>query len=269
MRYSRVGIVAVLLAAEVFIGGAILWAVMGGHPAWASHAEAVNTMSELTRIDAGQAPHVVVNDPSNRVVITASTDGLVHVTDHTHRIGWFWGTASQAPLSVSRTPDGVRIVRGDGRPHVDIAFIGLDFERTEVAVPAESRLEIQRCGGASLSGIQAADVKIACNDGSLHFEDVQSPAIDAVTNDGSIRASGLHVDGGLLKTGGGSIHVALATPNLLVHAQTGDGSIRINGERLAKDSDSGSAEYKIGTGAGSLQVSTQDGSIHIDTNGAL
>lgn len=269
MRYSRTGIIAVLLAAEVFIGGAILWVVMGGHPAWPASvsAENVNQMAEQTHIDAGQAPHVLVSDPSNRVVVTASTDGLVHVTDHTHRFGWFWGSAASAPLRVSRSSDGVDIVRGDEQAH-GIAFIGIDFQQTEVAVPPHSRLEIAQCGGASVHGVQASDVKVACDDGSLRFTDVQTPQIDAVTKDGSIRASGLAVTAGRLATGDGSIRVALASANLTVQAQTGDGSIRFNGTRLDKNSDSGSAQYQVGSGGGPLQVTTQDGSIHIDTNGA-
>jgi hypothetical protein len=270
MRYSRTGIVAVLLAAEVFIGGAILWALGGGRWNWSANAAPVdiNRMSEQTKIDAGQAPHVLVNDPDNRIVITASTDSLVHVTDHTHRIGWVWGSTAEAPLQVSRTSDGVAVVRSGGAQR-GVVFFGIDYQRTEVAVPAQSRLDIPHCDGVTVNGVQASGVKIACEDGSLHFTDVQSPQIDAVTKDGSIHASGLRVDGGRLATGDGSIRLALDTANLLVHAQTGDGSIRFNGARVAKDTDSGTADYQIGTGGGSLQVSTQDGSIHIDTNGAL
>jgi hypothetical protein len=269
MRYSRIGIIAVLCAAEVFIGGAILWAATGGHPGWPGGMSAVdvNSMSEQTRIDAGKAPHVLVSDGSDRVIVTASTDGLVHVTDHTHRIGWFWGSGAPLPLHVSRSSDGVSIVRGDGNTR-GFEFFGIDFEQTEVAVPPQSRLEIAQCDGASITGVQAADVRIACDDGSLHLTDVETPQIDAVTNDGSIRASGLAVTGGRLQTGDGSIRVALATPNLTVQAQTADGSIRFNGRRLDKDSDSGSAQYQVGSGGGPLHVSTQDGSIHIDTNGA-
>jgi hypothetical protein len=268
MRYSRTGIVAVLLAAEVFIGGAILWTLTGGVPGWAAQPEAINRMSEQAQIDAGQSPHVLIADADNRVYVTASPDEKVHVTDHTHRFGWFWGGQSQLPLHVSRTADGVSIVRGDGQSHPQIAFFGIDFERTDIEVPAGARLEIARCEGATIDGVHAGDVKIACGDGSLHFADLQSPSIDAVTADGSIHASNLDIGGGRLQTGDGSIRVALAPTNLLVHAQTGDGSIRFNGHRLAKDSDSGAADYQVGTGAGSLRVSTQDGSIHIDTNGA-
>jgi hypothetical protein len=270
MRYSRFGIVAVLLAVEVFIGGAILWAFGGGRAGWpAAHAESINTMSELAQVDAGQAPHVVVDDPDNRVVITASNDGKVHVTDHTHRVGWFLGPHANAKLAVQRTADGVLIRRGDDQPAQSIAFVGIDFQRTEVAVPPNSRLDIQRCGGATVSGVQASGVKIACGDGSVHLSDVQAPTVEAATDDGSIRATNLRISGGSLHTNDGSIRIALADANLTVHARTGDGSIRFNDSRLEQDGDSAAAAYKVGTGDGSLQLSTQDGSIHITTNGAL
>lgn len=268
MRYSRTGIIAVLLAAEVFIGGAIVWAVTGGRGGWGSQITAQNNMAEQTRIDAGQNPHVVIADANNRIDITASTDGKVHVTDHTHRVGWFLGPHYDAPLSVQRTADGVAIRRGDGQPHSDVAFFGIDFERTDVAVPQGAAIDIQRCDGATISGVQARDVRIDCGDGSLHFDDLQAPSIDAVTADGSIRASDLHVQSGRLQSGDGSIRVGLSDGNLNVRAHTGDGSIRIDGRRVEPD-ESGAVQYQIGTGGGSLQVSTQDGSIHISTNGAL
>lgn len=288
MRYSRTGIVAVLLAAEVFIGAAIVWVLGGGHAGWPVQAAGFHSVSQQGKtyspIDAGSAPHVVIDDPDSRVVITASTDGKVHVTDDSHRFGWVWGT-TPAPLSVERTADGVSIRRGDGRLHT-VAIFGVDFQHTEIALPPASALEIQRCGGAeisgvtgslaahsvdgsiSLSGVHASDIKLTSDDGGLRFNDVNAPAIDATTNDGSIRATALSVNGGRLQTNDGSIRVSLADANLTVHAHTGDGSIRVNGQRVARDGDSDAADYQFGQGSGSLQVSTQDGSIHISTNGA-
>ena len=269
MRYSRAGIVAVLLAVEVFVGGVILWAVRGGHLGLAAQASDVNRMGEQARIDAGASPHVVINDPDHRVIVTSSADGKVHVTDHTHLLGWFIGShASDAPLHVERTAGGVSISRADAQPHNDVGFIGIDYQHTEVAVPPDSALEIASCGGANVTGVKARDVKISCGDGSLHLTDVQSPSIVAVTGEGSIKASNVRVDGGRLHSGYGSIHLALTGANLTVHAQTGDGSIRIDGARVARD-ESGAASYHFGTGGGSLEVSTQDGSIHITPNGAL
>lgn len=289
MRYSRTGIVVMLLAAEVFIGGAILWA-LGGARGWSMPAgggfhQVSDQGKTFAPIDAGNAPHVVVDDADSRVVVTASTDGKVHVSDAWRTIGFMWGRTSQPPLSVHRTSDGVRIHRDSGGTH--FAIIGMDYERTEVAIPPQAVLDITGCSGADVSGlngsiaiqsvdgsvhlasINASSLSIASSDGSLHLENVQAPSISATTNAGSIKASNLRVGGGTLHSDDGSIRVALADANVTVHAQTGDGSIRFNGRKIAQNDDSGAADYQVGTGAGSLKVSTQDGSIHISTNGAL
>lgn len=288
MRYSRTGIVAVLLAVEVFIGGAILWAFTGGR-SWSMPAGGLHGVTDdvhsVAAIDAGTAPHVVIDDPDTRVIVTASTDGKVHVTDHSQTYGLVWGPKSRQPLSVTRTADGVSIRRPGGEG-LRFAVLGMDSEHTEVALPPDAALDIQRCGGAEANGlkgsvairsvdgsihlasINATSLKINSSDGSLRLEDVAAPTIDATTSDGSIKASNLRVGGGTLHSNDGSIRLGLADANLTVHAQTNDGSIRFNGRRVA-DSDSGTADYQVGTGGGSLQVSTQDGSIHISTNGAL
>ena len=288
MRYSRTGIVAVLLAAEVFLGGAILWAFSGGH-AWSAQGAGFRHVSEegktFAPIDAGNTPHVVIDDPDSRIVITASSDGKVHVTDGWRTAGWLFNEpAKAAPLSVQRTADGVAVRRGG--EHFHVGFFIVDTHRTEVALPPGAALEIQRCSGADVSdmngsiaiqsvdgsihlaSINATQLKVASSDGSLRLENVAAPSIDANTSDGSIKATNLSVGGGTLHTNDGSIRLALANANLTVHAQTNDGSIRFNGNR-AHDGDSGAADYQVGTGGGSLQVSTQDGSIHISTNGAL
>ncbi|HLI96148.1 MAG TPA: DUF4097 family beta strand repeat-containing protein [Candidatus Baltobacteraceae bacterium] len=286
MRYSRTGIVVVLLAAELFIGAAIIWCLDGRFSVQAAGLHAVDAHGKtLAPIDAGDAPHVVIDDPDSRVVITASTDGKVHVTDDSRTWGWVWGTPTVPPLTAARTADGVSIRRANGNLHVGI--LGIDFQHTEVAVPPAAFLDITRCGGAqvtgitgevgihsvdgsiSLNGVHSTKITLASDDGSLRLNDVRTPNIDAVTNDGSIRAAGLSVDGGRLQSSDGSIHVGLLAANLAVHAHTDDGSIRFNGERAAQDEDSGTADYQVGTGGGSLRVSTQDGSIHINTNGAI
>lgn len=243
-----------------------MWAAGSGRFGAIAGPVAINAMSEQTAVYAGDAPHVVVADSENRVLITASGDGKVHVTDHTHRVGWFLGP-TPSPLSVVRTADGVTVRRPDSGERRGVAIVGIDFQRTEVAVPPKSRIDIQRCDGAGIDGVEAGDVKIVCADGSLHFEDVQTPAIQATTADGSIRASNLRVGGGTLHTDDGSIHLSLNAPALTVRAKTADGDIRFNGARAAQDGDAVSAEYTVGTGGGALEVSTQDGSIHITTNG--
>ncbi len=252
MLYSRAGVVAVLLAAEVFIGGAILWALTAGHAAWPARAAGFRVLSEQGKtypsIAAGDSPHVVVDDADSRVVISASTDGRVHVTDDSGTFGWVWGGTHSAPLQVDRTNDGVSISRaGGGRA---LTIVGLDYQHTAITVPSGSFVDVRHCGGADLAGL-TGQVQVNCDDGR-------------------IRGSDLHVAGGSLHTEDGSVYLALLNPALAIRAHTDDGTIRINGRRLDREDDSDSADYQTGTsGGGSLKVSTSDGNIHISTNGAL
>lgn len=287
MRYSRAGIVAVLLAAEVFLGGAILWCIGGTH-GWSVQAAGLHRVDEhgrtLAPVDAGNSPHVAIDDPDSKVVITPSTDGKVHVTDAWAGGGWSFGTPQVHALSVRRTADGVSITREGGAFHV--VFFGWDSERTEVALPPGSYVDVQRSSGAQISGlsgrvrvhsvdgrIEASDIRaqefvVASDDGRIVLDNVTAPSIDASTSDGRIYATNLSVDGGRLQTNDGSVYLGLQNSNLTVHARTNDGSIHLNGERIRRNDDSDGAEYRFGTGGGLLEVSTQDGSIHISTNGA-
>jgi hypothetical protein len=228
----------------------------------------------------------VIDDPNSGVGITASTDGKVHVTDASRADGWTWGNSSRPPLHVTRTADGVLVQRASGE---DFGLIfGFDREHIDVAVPATAMLEVRQCSGADVSGltgqvrihsvdghiaatdVHASALTLSSNDGSLRLNDVSAPTIDASTNDGSIRARGLQVGGGTLHTDDGSVHLQLVASNLTVHVHTADGSVYFNGNKsVTSDSDEARAEFQVGTGGSSLQVSTQDGSIHITTNGAL
>jgi len=147
-------------------------------------------------------------------------------------------------------------------------------------------LEIRRCSGAAVSGlsgrvnvhsvnghIEAANLRVnelalTSEDGSIRMNDVAAPAIGAWTKDGSIRASALQVGGGNIHTDDGSVMLDLHDSNLTVHANTADGSLRFNGRRTTSLNDESTGDFQVGMGGGSLQVSTQDGSIHITTNGA-
>ncbi len=90
--------------------------------------------------------------------------------------------------------------------------------------------------------------------------------LEATTQDGSIHASDMRVRNGSLHTSDGSITIGLADAgDVTVRAHTQDGSIRINGMR---QDNAVPADYKLGNGAGSLDLATQDGSIRVTTNGA-
>ena len=84
---SRTSVVAMLIAIEVAIVGIALYAVRGIGGVHAAEFAA----KTITPIDAGASPRVEIDDPDSRVDVTASTDGLVHVTDLTHVHGAFFG----------------------------------------------------------------------------------------------------------------------------------------------------------------------------------
>lgn len=308
---SRATVVAALVAVEVAIVAVAIFAIGGLHQTGGWHGDAFASMQRfdfvakpVAPIEAGRAPHVVVDDPQSRVEVGVSTDGQVHVTDLTDMRGASWGGGEIPQLHVSRTTDGVSIVRA---PHARFALFGSVDERIDVTVPSAARLEIRRCSGADVSGL-AADVNVRSQDGHVTLTDIDgtvSVAVDdgyieatrirgnalsvgtsdghialrdaavhtltANTNDGRIsvvRLSG--VQNGNIATNDGSIRLELAPEsNLTLTASTNDGTISSNDASVGADEGDG-AHYTIalGNGTGTLHVSTSDGSIHIITNGA-
>ncbi len=256
-------------------------------------------------IEAGRTPHVVIDDPQSRVGVGVSTDGQVHVTDLTNVHGASWGSGGSIPqLHVTRTVDGVSIVRA---PHARFFLFGSVDERIDVTVPSSARLEIVRSSGADVSGL-TADVNVRSQDGHVTLTDVNGTAsansddgyieatrirgdslsvttadghialrdvavrtLTAHTNDGRVSVVSLgDVQNGNVSTNDGSIRLELApASNLTLNASTNDGSISSNGSSVGGGEGDG-AQYTIalGNGAGTLRVSTSDGSIHIITNGA-
>ncbi len=283
MRYSRTGVIAVLIAAELFIASVIVVSA-GGLKTFSGAASGHDIAFEpysLPAVDAGSQPHVVIDDPDSRVTITPSNDGKIHVSDSTRIAGWGWGSRPQR-VQVHQTSDGVLIARPStpGR----IVIFGFESSGTDVALPPNATVEIRNSSGAMLSdltgtisahsddghitatNVQSGDVSLHTSDGRIVLTSVNADKLDATTLDGSIHVSDLRVRNGSLHTSDGSITIGLADAgDVTVRARTLDGSVRINGMR---QDDSAPVDYKLGTGAGSLDVATQDGSIRVTTNGA-
>ena len=305
MRYSRTGIIIALVGAEIFIAGAIL-AALGGHHAWASASEVHGTAFSpraVEPIDAGPAPKIEIDDSASTVTVGVSSDGRVHVSDNTSYGGAAFSSRAPAQLSVERTPDGVRISRADSG-NTWIALFGWFDRRISVDVPQGSSVDITACSGADVSGlsgllrvrsddgeisardltgdvalhtsdgninltnVRAKNLTLSTDDGHLHLSDVAVDSIDASTNDGSINGDRLQLTNGNLHTQDGSIELAFAQSNVLIHAHTDDGSVSFDGRKSNSDDDDSTADFHIGAGGGALQVATNDGDIHILTNGA-
>lgn len=330
MSASRASIVAMLVAAEIVIAGIAFYALRTAHAASARSFDFV--AAPIAPIEAGSAPVVAVDDPDSRVIVGTSTDGRVHVTDMTGAHGWFFNDrVTVAKLQVTRTADGVSIVRPASRGSSMHFLIGDFTQRVEIDVPAAARLEIARCSGADVSGVEGgvavhsqdgritlADLRgtvtgssddgsvsasrirgdalaIRSGDGHLSLDDVAVASLEARTSDGSIEARALAIDGaspkavlhsddgsirldGSFAAGGsydvssndGGIRVRLARgADLTVDASTNDGHVLVDGAEFDASSDAAHHTVKLGSGAGNLHISSDDGSIHILTNGAV
>ncbi len=266
------------------------------------------TAHPIAPIAAGPAPHVQIDDPESGVAVTASSDGMIHVKDDTTFSGWrFGGTQAIPQVQVTRTFDGVHISRADystggismfSRQHIEVqvpagAHVTIGHCESAEITGVRNGVEVASQDGhialRHISGI----VNARSDDGHISAEDLSGSAISLVTDDGHITARGIRLlgaapqakihtsDGSLtvsglfpaggsyaLSTGDGSVHLALAAgSDARIAASTGDGSIEVDGSETDGD-DSASRTVQVGGGNASMQVRTEDGSIHISTNGA-
>lgn len=312
-HYTRTGIVAMLLAAEVLIVGIGALALGGNLRGLSAQAAALHSErfvpEPIAAMDAGSAPRVQISDPDSRVIVTASSDGRIHVIDRTGVSGVVWGFVRLAQARLLRTSDGVRIERAPEKNNMAFSF-GDIMQRIEIAVPPGSTLEIEQCSGASvaslsgavrvrsqdgritasdLSGnldalsndgsvearnVHASSVALQSMDGHVRLDDVSASRLLATTRDGSIRADGLVLTGagasGQIRTDDGSVRLHFSDAgNANVHAQTSDGRIVINGQSTHGDGDGADTRAILGSAGGGLDVFTQSGTITLTTNGAL
>lgn len=275
-----------LVAVEVLVAGLCIWSVTGvTAPTWSGGGfhRVDYVASPIAPIAAGDSPVVLIDDEDSYVIVSVSTDGLVHVTDKTVVHGWIAGADRAQVLTASRTPDGVlRIVRPPGH-----FAIGATEDKVLVAVPPMSRIQIIRADRCDISGIRNG-ASIHTNDGHITATDVSGNAFDFDSGDGRITISNISFTGNgphmHLHTGDGSVQIsgiftapgangvdtgdgrvdvtALPGSNVTVNASTSGGSIAINGNRHA------GSTLKAGTGDAAMTIHTEDGSIHITTNGA-
>jgi hypothetical protein len=304
---SRASVVALLVAAELWVVGMAIWAMGGRGPTFASgmhHADF--TPAAVSPIAAGAAPHVVVDDVRSRVNVAASSDQLVHVRDLTRLGGMIFSSRPYPQLRVERTPDGVRIERPSVE-NLGIDLFGYSTQSIEVLVPSGSQVDVQRCAGANVTGIdggvsvhsqdghvkladlqgnvdarsddgyiEASNVRgdrlaMASMDGHLGLQDVSVGSLSATTHDGRIEASGLSFTGdqpdATLHSADGSIKVQLA-PNADLTIDASTDDGRIYVDGSSERNDGSTQRtIRLGSGTGKMTVGTSDGSIRIFTNG--
>ncbi len=301
---SRASVVAMLVAAEVLVVGLAVYTIGHGGRSFAAGMHHVDfTAAKVTPVVAGATPHVVIDDAQSRVHVSASSDELIHVRDLTQMRGAVFSSGKYPGLKVIRTSDGVRIERPDAG-NLSIDIFGYSTQAIKVEVPQGSRVEIARCAGADLLGVDGGasvhsldghvtltdlrgSVDVHSNDGyisatnvrgdrlalesmvgHLALRDVAVASLSAMTRDGRIEADGLSVGtDATLQTNDGSIRVGLA-PNadLTIDASTADGRIVLDGTSLDPD-DASHRTIRLGAASGKMKLATSDGSIHILTNG--
>lgn len=301
----RATVVAMLIAAEVAIVGMAIFALGHGGPTFAAglHSADFNAVP-IAPLAAGSTPHVVIDDSNSRVVVGASSDEMVHVRDLTSMHGAIFSRGTYPRLTATRTADGVHIARPDGG-RISFNIFGISVQRIEVDVPPGSRVEIARCDGATVSSIDGGvsihslDGHISLNDlrgnvdarsddgyisatnvrgdrlaiesmdGHLALDNVAVASLLGTTRDGHIEAGNLSVaSDATLQTADGSMRVRFAPgADVTVDASTRDGKITVDG---SSDNDSSAQRtIRLGAGTGRMKLATDDGSIHITTNGAL
>ncbi len=151
---SRASVVGMLVAAEVLVVGMAVFAIgRGGRNVSLAGTHHVDfSAAPVAPIAAGATPHVVIDDAQSRVDVAVSNDQLVHVRDLTQIRGAVFSSEKYPPLRVRRTTDGVRIERpAAGSLSIDI--FGFSTQAIQVEVPQGSRVEIARCAGADLLGV--------------------------------------------------------------------------------------------------------------------
>ena len=301
----RATVVAMLIAAEVAIVGMAIFAIGHGGTSFAAGLHSTDfTAAPIAPLAAGATPHVVIDDPHSRVVVGTSGDQLVHVRDLTRIRGGIFSSGPYPRLTASRTPDGVRIARADGG-RVSFDIFGMSVQRIEVDVPPSARLEIARCEGADVNGlangvsvhsidghvtlsdlrgtvdarsddgyISATNVRgdrlaMESMDGHLSLDNVTVASLIGTTRDGHIEAGDLSVaNDATLQTADGGVRVRFAPgADVTVDASTRDGKITVDG--FSSDNSSAQRTIRLGAGTGRIKLATDDGSIHITTNGAF
>ena len=313
MENRRVALIAGLGVVELWIFGMMFRSLCGGHesrytvvPPSSAFAAMSNDALEgrlAKTIDAGPAPHVVIDDDGATLSVSVRPGSTVAVNEETDVRGWVHG--GRHPVSVERTVDGVQIVRSDNDL---VVSMGLVRRQLTVVVPPAVRLEVKNAGSTTISGLRA-DASIHSDDGSVVVSDVRG-AVDVRTDDGRVElhavdAPAVEIDsdngrvlldrvradrvavttddgridvvrslllGGKIKTNNGRISLDLdPRSNVTVNARASDGKV-IAGAPLTlisggRDDDDAPSTIRIGSGSGRLDVGSDDGSITVSAGG--
>jgi hypothetical protein len=313
MNNRRLALVAGLGVVEVWIIGMMVRSLNGGHEsgyststpnvAFASAPLTAPGRPDLRVVDAGPAPHVVIDDRNATLTVSVRAGTTVSVNEDTDVHGWVHGT--RRPIVVERTADGVQILRGDGP--LDVIMGSVD-RRLIVVVPPAAQLDVRNAGSTTVSGMRAGTtlhsddgsitvrdqrgaVNVRTDDGRVELHDVDAPSVDvasddgrvvldqvradhieATTDDGRIEVARSLLRGGTIQTKSGRVSLTLdPRSDVMVSARASSGRVIAEPPLTSAGSgdDDSPSTIRIGNGSGSLEVGSGDGSITIAAAGEM
>ncbi|HEY0394831.1 MAG TPA: DUF4097 family beta strand repeat-containing protein [Candidatus Elarobacter sp.] len=304
---SRSTLLGALVVAELAIVGMAAKAVAGssspsiglsstGLPSGGFGLAAARTALDRSFV-TGPAPHVVIEVPDIPVRIVADNGLAVHLVETVRKYGF---AGEFEPATVRQTADGIHVSSPDTSQ--TIAF-GSNCPELRLTVPANARVEITSGGGVEASGLRAkliahfadgrielrnhrGDVDVSTGSGTIRLVDVTGSEIAASTRDGRVyltriaadhinasSASGRIVgadvratDGALTTRDGRIILSFSANSDATVRAHTADGTVSVHGFSVTRD-DQANTVFRVGSGRGAFELSTENGPISI-TQGA-
>jgi hypothetical protein len=269
----RAGLVAMLCAVQVLIVGFAIYSVRGPGSGIAFASSGFHQVSyqakPIAPMAVGYAPVVTIDDVDSHVVVTTSNDRFVHVTDETNEHGFIWGDHTVHDVQTSRTLDGVKIYR----PASTLSFGFNDSsQRIAIAVPADSRVVIDRSGGAEVTGLRN-DLTVTSQDGRIYLTDIKANNIKAHSDDGRVvatRVSGNVIDfssnDGRIETS--QLEFSGLNPRVTMH--TDDGPLVIAGTFIESGTydlttNDGHVDLNLALGSSAtIDASTGDGRIYVD-----
>jgi len=214
---------------------------------------------------------IVKGDPSQIDVSLRSSDGIFE---------------DKRPIVARAEGDTIRISKSG-----DSGWASGDDRMVTVIVPPQTQVTVASGGDIKVTGLQAAASINSVGNGSITVQDFDGPRLhatshgsillqqvvaehlDATSTDHHIDGSGLDVQDGTIVSDG---HVTLGFAtgsNTLVNAATNDGKISVSGfpdgASLSSSSsdDNASQTVRVGSGAGHLDVHSDDGNITLTQEG--
>jgi hypothetical protein len=268
---------------------------------FASPAAAAGGSRTERTLETGPAPHVTIDDDDAVLTVSVRPGTAVSVIEERRVRGWVRG--GDQPLSIERTSDGVSIERSSG---IAVAFGSIE-RRLDVVIPPGTDLDVQNAGTTTLSGLRAdaslhsdngsvivsdhrGALTVKTDNGRIELHDIAGPSVDVSSDNGRVIFDGVRTDavaietdnarieiarsvlrGGKIQTDNGRIRLALdPSSNVTVTAHAASGKViaeaPLHAVRTGDDDDAPST-IQVGSGAGQLEVGSDDGSITVLAGG--